>query len=124
EARLRRTPGTSYRASDASVKRRLLGIVNTPGAMASAASELAQLIESSVRRRVEGERLVAVSFSGGLDSSIVAFCAARHSDVILCSAYSGGSRDERQSELIAEKLGLPMVSRALSPRDIREELKV
>ncbi|TLY00290.1 MAG: hypothetical protein E6K90_04140 [Thaumarchaeota archaeon] len=119
EERLLLPPGTSYRASDASVKTRLLGMVNTPDSMASAASELAGLIESSVRRRVEGERLVAVSFSGGLDSSIVAFCAARHSDVILCGVYSHGSRDEKQSRSIAEKLGLPMVSRALTPQDIR-----
>ena len=68
EERLLLPPGTNYRASDASVETRLLGIVNTPDSMASAASELAGLIESSVRRRVEGERLVAVSFSGGLDS--------------------------------------------------------
>ena len=123
EERLLLPPGTNYRASDASVETRLLGIVNTPDSMASAASELAGLIESSVRRRVEGERLVAVSFSGGLDSSILAFCAARHSDVILCSAYSDGSRDEKQSRSIAEKLGLPIVSRALTPQDIRRELK-
>jgi asparagine synthase (glutamine-hydrolysing) len=117
-------PGTSYRASDAYVKTRCLGRVHPPDSEASAASELAIIIESSVKRRVEGERRVAVSFSGGLDSSIVAFCAAKHSDVILCSAYSDGSRDEKQSELIADKLGLPMVSRALTPQDIRRELKV
>ena len=117
-------PGTSYRASDAYVKTRRLGRVHPPDSETSAASELAVLIESSVKRRVEGERRVAVSFSGGLDSSIVAFCAARHSDVILCSAYSDGSRDEKQSELIADKLGLPMVSRALTPQDIKRELNL
>ena len=123
EGRLLLPPGTSYRTFDASMRTRLLGRVHPPDSIASAASELAGLIESSVRRRVEGERRVAVSFSGGVDSSIVAHCAARHSDVILCSAYSGGSRDEKQSESIAEKLGLPMVSRALTPDDIRRELK-
>ena len=116
-------PGTSYRTSDGSVKTRFLGRVQPPDSMASAVEELAVLLESSVRTRVEGERRVAVSFSGGLDSSIVAHCAARHGDVLLCSVYSAGSRDERQSELIAEKLGLPMVSRALTPDDVRRELK-
>jgi asparagine synthase (glutamine-hydrolysing) len=116
-------PGTRYRTSDASKRTRLLGRVQPPDSMSSAASGLAGLLETSVRRRVEGERRVAVSFSGGLDSSIVAHCAARHSDVILCSAYSSGSRDEKQSELIAEKLDLPIVSEALTPDDIRRELK-
>ena len=116
-------PGSSYRTSGASVRTRFLGRVHPPDSMSSAASGLAGLLESSVRRRVEGERRVAVSFSGGLDSSIVAHCAARHSDVILCSTFSGGSRDEKQSESIAEKLGLPMVSRAVTGDDIRRELK-
>src|SRR5436309_7865041 len=40
-----------------------------------------------------------------------------------CSDCSHGSRDEKQSRSIAEKLGLPRVSRALTPQDIRRELK-
>jgi asparagine synthase (glutamine-hydrolysing) len=71
-----------------------------------AAKELASLIEESVRRRVQGQERVAVSFSGGLDSSLLALIAARHTDVVLCSAYASGARDERQSEKAAALLGL------------------
>ena len=116
-------PGTCYRTFDASKTTRLLARVQPPDSMSSAVSGLAGFLEAAVRRRVEGERRVAVSFSGGLDSSIVAHCAAKHSDVILCSAYSSGSRDEKQSEVVAEKLDLPIVSEALTPEDIRRELK-
>ena len=73
-----------------------------------AAVELASLIEASVARRVRGEEggRVAVSFSGGLDSSLLAMLASRHCDVLLCSAYAPGSRDEKQSERAAALLGL------------------
>ncbi len=75
-----------------------------------------------MKRRVEGERRVAVSFSGGLDSAIIAHCAAKHSDVVLCSAYSSGSRDEKQAQLVAEELNTPLVSRGLTRDDVQREL--
>ncbi len=77
-----------------------------PRSFAAAASELSSLIEESVKRRVKGHGRVAVSFSGGLDSSLVAMVASRHADVVLCSAYAPGSRDERQSDRAAGLLGL------------------
>jgi len=75
-------------------------------AFEDAARELASLLERSVRTRVGGLRRVAVSFSGGLDSSLLALVAAKHSEVVLCSAYAKGSLDERQTARAAELLGL------------------
>jgi asparagine synthase (glutamine-hydrolysing) len=77
-----------------------------PRSFEEAAGELAALVDASVRRRVRGQRRVAVSFSGGLDSSLLAVVAARHAEVVLCSAFAPGSRDERQSERAANLLGL------------------
>jgi asparagine synthase (glutamine-hydrolysing) len=71
-----------------------------------AGRELASLVADSVRRRVGGQRRVAVSFSGGLDSSLIAMLAARYTEVVLCSAYAEGSLDERQTERAAALLGL------------------
>jgi len=73
-----------------------------------AAKALASLIDGSVRRRVHGQGRVAISFSGGLDSSLLALLASRHADVVLCSAYALGSRDEKQSESAAALLGLKL----------------
>ncbi|HEV2389407.1 MAG TPA: asparagine synthase C-terminal domain-containing protein [Nitrososphaerales archaeon] len=78
-----------------------------------AAGQLASLIDESVRDRVAGQRRVAVSFSGGLDSSILAMVAARHADVVLCSAYASGSRDEKQAGRAADLLGLELVTAVL-----------
>lgn len=78
-----------------------------------AAGELASLIDESVRMRVAGQGRVAVSFSGGLDSSIVAMVAGRHADVVLCSAYASGSRDEGQSGRAAGLLGLELETATL-----------
>jgi asparagine synthetase B (glutamine-hydrolysing) len=41
----------------------------------NAAGELQKLLEEAVKARVAGLKKVAVAFSGGLDSSIVAFLA-------------------------------------------------
>ena len=44
-----------------------------------------------MRRRVQGKGRVAVSFSGGLDSPLLAMLALRYAEVVLCSAYATGS---------------------------------
>ena len=80
--------------------------VRTAQPFEEAAGELASLIEESVRLRVDGQGRVAVSFSGGLDSSILAMVAARRADVVLCSAFASGSRDEGQCARAADMLGL------------------
>jgi len=79
-----------------------------PLSFEEAAEALASLVDESVRRRVHGQGRVAVSFSGGLDSSLLALLASRYADVVLCSAYSSGSRDESQSDKAAGLLGLKL----------------
>ena len=79
-----------------------------PPSFEEAAEALASLLDESVRRRVQGQGRVAVSFSGGLDSSLLALLASRYADVVLCSAYASGSRDEGQSERAAGLLGLKL----------------
>ena len=76
------------------------------GTEEEAARQLCRLLEESVARRVRGRRRVAVSFSGGLDSSIVALLAAKHAEVVLCSACTGSSTDLGFTVRAAESLGL------------------
>src|SRR6202030_52678 len=80
-------------------------------AFETASTSLAELFRLSVVKRVHGHRRVAVSFSGGLDSSILARLASEAADeVILCSAYARNSRDEGQTLRAAEILGLQLDS--------------
>jgi asparagine synthase (glutamine-hydrolysing) len=94
-----------------------------PGTLEDSADRLATLLESSVERRVHGCRGVAVSFSGGLDSSVIAMLAARHCEVTLCSAYVAASRDERSVERAADLLDLPWVGAAIDGAHVRAELR-
>jgi len=100
-------PGTVYAKGRA---RRTVGERGgaDPRSFEEAAEALASLLDESVRRRVHGQGRVAISFSGGLDSSLLALLASRYADVVLCSAYASGSRDESQSERAAGLLGLKL----------------
>jgi len=91
-----------------------------PSSFEKAAGDLAALLERSVRERIRGNARVAVSFSGGLDSSLLALLASRHAQVVLCSAYAPGSRDERQSERAASLLGLELETSVLDEKGMRE----
>ena len=51
---------------------------------------------------------MAVGFSGGLDSTVVAATAKRHADVVACSAYVPGAADASRSRMGAEVLGVPL----------------
>jgi len=58
---------------------------------------------------VEGERKVAVAFSGGLDSSVIARSAAGHTGVMVCTAYARDSGDSWRAREAALAMGLPIV---------------
>ena len=83
-----------------------------------AADELAALIDRSVESRVSGLGRVAVSFSGGLDSSLLAKVASKYCHVVLCSAFAPGSLDERQSERAAALLGLRLETALLEEETV------
>ncbi|MFA5050462.1 MAG: asparagine synthase C-terminal domain-containing protein [Candidatus Micrarchaeia archaeon] len=66
--------------------------------------ELAKLLVSSVEECLEDE--IAVSFSGGIDSTLLAKVAKNNCDVYLFSAGTKDSDDLNYSKIIAEELGL------------------
>jgi asparagine synthase (glutamine-hydrolysing) len=97
--------------------------VETARSLEESASRLARFLDESVERRVRGHRRVAVSFSGGLDSSLISMLAARHAKVTLCSAHASYSMDEGAVSRAADLLGLEVVEARLDKPQVTEELR-
>jgi asparagine synthase (glutamine-hydrolysing) len=80
-----------------------------PITMQKAAETLQKLLERSVRRRVLGVKEIAVAFSGGLDSSMVAFMAKRcRADVHLIHVSLVDRPETEEAKKAAEELKLPI----------------
>ncbi len=80
-------------------------------------------METAVKGAVEGEPLVAVAFSGGLDSSVVAKCASRHARVVACTAFASGSGDEGRVAKAAEELRLELKVTELTKDSVKQWLE-
>ena len=88
------------------------------GDFESAAEEVARLVERSVAKEVEGENKVAIAFSGGLDSSVIARSASMHTGVIACTGYATDSGDAKRAREAADAMGLPAVSCELTKENV------
>lgn len=93
------------------------------GTFEEAARELADAIERSVSESVLGLGLVAVAFSGGLDSSTLVACAKKKVGVVACAAFAKGSVDGRRVALAAEALGVELIATELTDEVVHEELR-
>lgn len=78
--------------------------------------ELAALLRSCVAKSLE-ER-VAISFSGGLDSTVIAKIASADAEVHLFCAGVGGSPDMEYAAKAASLLGLPLEKALMGEEDI------
>lgn len=67
---------------------------------------------------MEGEEKVAVAFSGGLDSSIIAKTAASHTNVVACTAYARYSGDDVRAGEAARAMGIPLATYELTRDDV------
>ncbi|MGB9714409.1 MAG: DUF7411 family protein [Candidatus Bathyarchaeales archaeon] len=77
--------------------------------MASATEELEELLECLVRKKVLGLKEVAVAFSGGIDSSLIAFLAEKSGvDVQLIHVSLRNQPETKHARMVAEKLKLPL----------------
>jgi asparagine synthase (glutamine-hydrolysing) len=80
-----------------------------PVTMQKAAETLQKMLEKSVRKRVWGTRDVAVAFSGGLDSSIVAFLAKKcQANVHLVHVSLENQPETEAAKKAADELRLPL----------------
>ena len=83
--------------------------------------ELSDLIRSSVQESLEDR--VAVSFSGGIDSTIIAQIAKKHCNVELFTTGVEGSPDLEYSEKAAKMLGLHLNKIIIDEPNILEAYK-
>jgi len=77
--------------------------------MQEAAETLQKMLEQAVRRRVSGTKDVAVAFSGGLDSSVVAFLAKKcQVNVHLVHVSLENQSETEEAKKAADALDLPL----------------
>jgi asparagine synthase (glutamine-hydrolysing) len=77
--------------------------------MQKAAETLQKLLERSVRKRVSGTKEIAVAFSGGLDSSVVAFLASKcRVNVHLIHVSLENRPETEEAKKAADELSLPL----------------
>ncbi len=88
-----------------------------------AAEKLAAMIDVSVKSRVEGRRKVAIAFSGGLDSSVLAHCASKYTKALACCVSAAGSRDSKVAQDAAQAIGLELATAEIGLEDVSKELR-
>jgi len=77
--------------------------------MQAATKKISNLLQKSVKQRVSGLKEVAVAFSGGLDSSIIAFLAKKFGvEVHLVSVSLKNQPEIEHAKKAAEALNLPL----------------
>ena len=94
-----------------------------PITMDEAAKQLQVLLEGSIQRRVHGLKEVAVAFSGGLDSSIVAFLANKCGVKVNLFHVSLENQEETEDAIeAAEALNLPLQVDLFKDSDVEKTL--
>ena len=83
---------------------------------------MAAAVDSAVAKAVEGREKVAIAFSGGLDSSLVALCSSKRVSTVACCAYAEGSGDEAKAKSAAGVLGVEFVGTKLDRERVAEEV--
>jgi len=93
--------------------------------METASRRLRTLLERAVRERVAGLREVAVAFSGGLDSSMLAFLANKtRVRVELVHASMRNQGETEYAKRMADELQLPFHSVSLTEDNVLEALPI
>jgi len=91
--------------------------------MQAAVKKLRKLLQHSVKERVSGLKEVAVAFSGGLDSSIIAFLAKKlRIDVHLISVSLEDRSEAEYVKEAAEALKLPLHTQLYGEKAVEETL--
>jgi len=87
----------------------------------SAARRLSELLVESIRKRAGDSRRVAVAYSGGVDSAVVASSSRLAGlDVELFTVTMRGNGELEHAEKSAEALDLPLVAKKYSQSDLRQ----
>jgi asparagine synthase (glutamine-hydrolysing) len=90
-----------------------------PTTLDEAADTLHKLLTESVKRRVQGLEKVAVAFSGGLDSSVIAYLASKQGVKVELLHVSMENEEETEVAIEAsEALDLPMQIHLFKDSDV------
>jgi asparagine synthase (glutamine-hydrolysing) len=92
------------------------------GTLDEAAEKVWELLLRSLEDRRRNAGTVAVSFSGGLDSSLLATALAKLYKVVLVSVFARGSKDAQSTSDAADSLGLELISFEVGGDEVREAL--
>lgn len=91
-----------------------------PVTMKKAVETLQKMLEQSVRSRVSGAKEVAVAFSGGLDSSVVAFLAKKcQVNVHLVHVSLENQPETEEAKKAADVLNLPLQVHLFREEDVQ-----
>ncbi len=91
--------------------------------MDDAAKQVQVLLEQSIQRRVQGLKDIAVAFSGGLDSSLVAFLASKCGVKVNLLHVSLENQDETEEAIeAAEALNLPLQVDLFKDSDVEKTM--
>lgn len=94
-----------------------------PITMLNAAEKLQQLLEQSIQRRINSVREVAVAFSGGLDSSLIAHLASKYKVKVNLIHVSLENQSETEEAIrAAEELALPLSVHLFKESDVEAAL--
>lgn len=89
--------------------------------MQAAAEELQALLQQSIRQRVSGLKEIAVAFSGGLDSSIIAFLAKKSKlKVRLIHVSLKNQPETEHARAVAKELELPLHVQLFTEEDVEK----
>jgi asparagine synthase (glutamine-hydrolysing) len=92
-----------------------------PITMQEATETLQKLLENSVRKRVWGLKEVAVAFSGGLDSSVVAFLAKKcRVNIQLIHVSLENQHETEEAKKAADELKLPVQVHLFREEDVEK----
>ncbi|MGQ9718489.1 MAG: asparagine synthase family protein [Nitrososphaerales archaeon] len=89
--------------------------------MDEASDNVLKLLSESIRRRVRGLNRIAIGFSGGLDSSLLALITSKLAKVTLLSIYTKGSKDEDVINS-AKSLGLELEELQIDVKQVKDKI--
>ncbi|MBU1178088.1 hypothetical protein KJ903_02610, partial [Patescibacteria group bacterium] len=86
--------------------------------------QLEQSIVQTVEKSLVGRDKIAIAFSGGLDSSLLAkVCQNLGKDITLLTIGFPGASDIEWAERIAAELDLPLIMKELDKEDLENGIK-
>lgn len=122
---IRLPPGTALIVQKDGIRLSPVRVLQRPRPTSMSETEATRIASELISQAVEklAEDEIAIMFSGGLDSTIIAKVASRFSDVHLFTAAMPGSHDYTLAKKTADTLGLPLTMNLIQPEDLEYYLE-